>query len=1191
MVVSTVPEKRHLVLRSQDESFPDDALQEIRQERMISLDEETNFPPCRVEIVLGIESYLYVVLRTGIKSRLPFACNAPFIQDPARLKIKDVETSPTNRWLLKRAGHLAADAMLSWLNRSEYTAAQRCDAYQIFPDVDRNNQSIEGRCGTVVEEAFEATIEDERFLLSTDEQLQPWAGCVAAPAPLLNIWPAEQVASHFVRDNRAILSRDVSDTNQKKLIRWECIEELQKDRILQVLESDHLPTPAAWHQLLVLWIYVSGDVTNYFRKHLGVRIVPVQGTDVLYAAQDVVRLGEKKLLQSNDDWEFLSKYLLVLNQNWTRYLAEQRRQAEDLKDDGLERVVGYCYEVLKALNLSETSDVSSVVDQVANAFFTNRQFGQEDCIRLGHVAAALGASVSSEFKFVARNGHFLSANEMVLADIQTDLDQFVDKTWYEQHVLHESYFRGLKSCTEAEWRQWVVATDRSRVLGFIPPVKNTFKLWSKANLHRMLVLRGYREKLSGPYVSEDYSMDDWDFSKAQWAYWEALATEDETIWAKVLRKILLQPASFWANTLCASASQASTRGRASGTLSLLARDIPAVWVSKFRSLRCLQDTWGDFRLPGELLRRTPETESLLDVEPFVRGDLDTESNRPILAALGVRDTPTGPERLLERILALAGVENPPLFELGKWYHRLDQMLAKCSTDQFQTIKNAFQSDRLILTDTNGWASSSGVFIEGDEEDVPGAALVHPSVSPLALWQKIGVADRPTVDLAIKWLKTLPSGNLLSDEDARRVRSVLPRYPDRIWNECQHWLNLEGKWVNVESLAYALTMQSLVPWKHLFPAVKEKTADLQKLSAEICGQYPFSKLPTLAESLDDHIYENPRLLGDLQDKPWLNSLGSGLRRVKLEDVTETARVREIADRLAQTLWQVAEGLQTVPYIGGTPAGDSRRADVLWKNHRVYVENRSSAKMAKAVAQEIGRIFDRQEIIDAIKICYDRSPEFVTEYLEENFKLAPTEVADPKPPEPVVIKGEENGKASGKLGEAGLAEEKKQSEDGDEPGVTTNPPIVPDDSERTRDPPIPPGPPKPSLIERFAALKNYTKEDDVRFKHRDGGWIVRTSGESFPWEWRMAGGEVRHLWLKDCCLDRETLQLESEVWETCKKYPDDHSLILIDPDGHPVEIRARRLLDMYENDELKLYPGTYRLKKIGHEQESLDTEEAS
>ena len=58
------------------------------------------------------------------------------------------------------------------------------------------------------------------------------------------------------------------------------------------------------------------SVHRYYHNHTAVRIVPVQGKKVLYAAKEVVRLGEKKLLQSQDDWQFLAERLLVLNQNW-----------------------------------------------------------------------------------------------------------------------------------------------------------------------------------------------------------------------------------------------------------------------------------------------------------------------------------------------------------------------------------------------------------------------------------------------------------------------------------------------------------------------------------------------------------------------------------------------------------------------------------------------------------------------------------------------------------------------------------------------------------------------------------------------------------------------------------------------------------------------------------------------------------
>ena len=52
MSVSTAPSEQYLIIRSSEEDFPEDALQEIRNERMAS-DEETTFPPCQDRDCLG----------------------------------------------------------------------------------------------------------------------------------------------------------------------------------------------------------------------------------------------------------------------------------------------------------------------------------------------------------------------------------------------------------------------------------------------------------------------------------------------------------------------------------------------------------------------------------------------------------------------------------------------------------------------------------------------------------------------------------------------------------------------------------------------------------------------------------------------------------------------------------------------------------------------------------------------------------------------------------------------------------------------------------------------------------------------------------------------------------------------------------------------------------------------------------
>jgi hypothetical protein len=47
MSLSSSPDKKYLLIRSQREEFPAEALEEIKQERMVSVSEESSFPPCR----------------------------------------------------------------------------------------------------------------------------------------------------------------------------------------------------------------------------------------------------------------------------------------------------------------------------------------------------------------------------------------------------------------------------------------------------------------------------------------------------------------------------------------------------------------------------------------------------------------------------------------------------------------------------------------------------------------------------------------------------------------------------------------------------------------------------------------------------------------------------------------------------------------------------------------------------------------------------------------------------------------------------------------------------------------------------------------------------------------------------------------------------------------------------------------
>lgn len=1001
MESSESPGTEYLVLRSSAEPFPVDAQQEIRDERMVRDDSSLDLPPCQVELVLGLEGRLFVILPTGVTTPLPFACNAPFIQDPARLQIKDPATSPTNRWLLRRIGQLAGTAMLAWLGRKKISIEQRCKAYRLLSNVDWGASSLEGGCATTVETALRETIAQEPFLITEGGDLRSWEGCVEVPTPLVDVWSEQQIAVLLGVDQKPILSRHVHEDDVKKLNNWGCLRRFERFEVLKALKAKDVARPKAWSQLLNLWNYVSNDVIQNQQFYRDLRIFPVKGNNLLYAADAVIRVAEKKLLSSPEDWEFLAAYMLVLDQNWPRYLAKQRLEAETEEDDPLGKQVVAANEIFRALGRDEASDVSQLIEQASSKFFSqDNKCGLEDCIRIAQIAAALGAPVPDSFQFVTRkvDGKLFRkpVNNPVVADVGNDFSNFVKAGWYDDHVLHEDYSRSFKSCKETEWRDWI-ASDRSKLLAFVPFVqktteehKATARYSDRSKIKELLKERGAEREPTFPNVYSKFHCTDWDFEEAHWEHWNLLAQEDDKFWGHLLTRILAQPHRYWSKSISCEVRLVSNHGK---PYSITHEQMFAAWIARFRKLPCLEDTQGQFRRPSDLLLRTAENESLLSVEPFVRKDFDTKENRPLLQALGVRSKAAGADRLIDRLRAFAVIPNPSVGEAQKLYQVLDQILSEGSANDLQKVQDAFAEEKLILTAKEEWACSPEVFLGANEIEVPGAAVVHPSVRHLRMWSKIGVAPQPTVELVLKWLKSLDSGQSLAANDLRRVRSMLPKYPDRIWTECSHWLNLEGGWAPVYSLRYALTDDSF-PWKDLHSPVKQKTADLSNLSVETRARSPFSDLPRLTDCVEDRVANLPKRMPNSEIKPWLAALGAGLRRILRANQEDRDRVRELGNQLAVTAWQVVPEIEIIPFIDGQRAGNPRPIEAFWSDAVLYVADRAAAKLPKPIAGLLGRGFGA-DILEAINFCYDREPAKVMVYLEANFSLAPREETEPEP----------------------------------------------------------------------------------------------------------------------------------------------------------------------------------------------------
>ena len=1173
---SDTSDNQYLIIRSPEEKFPEDALREIREERMIPKDDVV-LPPCRVEIVLGMKGQLFTVLPTNVTTELPFACNAPFVQDPARYGIKDPALSQTNDWLLKRVGLLAAEAMLAWVGRESLSAKERCRAYGLLPGMSREDDgTIGGDCGTIIKEIFEKEIEGAEFLLTETGALES-NECLGVPGELLDVWSPSQVFEGFSLDGLPILSRHVSKRDREKLASLGHVSILVKSQVIEILESNNLPRPESWWQLLRLWDYVSDEViTGVLYDLRNMCIVPVRGEEALCAANEVVRLGERRILKPAD-YEFLAPHLLTLDLDWIHFLDKQAQTAETDGDKALGGQVSSASRCVSALGLAEPTSVKHIIKNATDNFFSRDSPRTiQDCVRLTHIAAKLGAVVPDNFKFMTQSLQLTSGP--IIADVNNDLDMFVDVNWYKENVLHGDYCAvPSETCSADEWRQWV-RSPSSRLYAFVPLSKTTKSIQGRPSLKEDLSRRGFDGEPDFYYKKiNNFKITDWNFDPAHWKYWALLAEDDDRFWATLMARILEQPSPYWSEAASARASQLGYDRFRSVTREHLLPE----WIIRFRNLRCLPDILGQPRQPAEIFMRTPETEPLRDVAPFIRADLDTEETKPLLKLLGVRDEPTSPKPILGRLRALTAVTPPFLPEVQKWCHSLDQLFDRCSTPEIQEIKTAFADERLILTDQDEWTSTDGVFLNSGVDYASEAVLIHHSLRGISLWRKIGVPEYPTVDAEIEWLKSLPSNGNLDNAQIRRIRRAMQIYPGRVWDEIGHWLNLEGNWVSANDLAYSVTsMQSLSSWRHLFPAVKEKTADFRLLSSEACQSRPFSALPALAEAIEERFQERV-CLPNPREKPWLGALGSGLQRIVLDDPDQTERVRGLARRLSTTRWQVAEGLKSEPYIGGTPAGTPRPIDVLWHADLLYVQKGSAAKMAKLVPPEIAKAFNVPAITEAIKLCYERSPAFVQEYLEDNFDLAPHITED----EPHHLDTQETQfdtmKGQGPV--VNPSQDEQLLEEVQPEEVTPQSGDVNGDGE----PPVPrsPRPTRPtrlSLIERFAQVRGFAANGTGIFEHKDGRSLERTLGNAFPWGLRSAQGYIlQYYWSKEHCIQKEPLQMDVSVWELCQQYPKLYSLVLTDANDAPVCIPGSELVQMREQDRLVLYPATYKLEYRGED----------
>lgn len=1148
--------KQHLhILRSDEVALPPEVLAEIKEERDTT---DLHLGGCRVEIVLGLKGpqHLFSVLPTAEPLALPFSINAPFLLKPDRFDIK--ANSATNRWLLQRAGDLVVEVMLAWLSNEALSEETRADAYRLLPSAQANTGTPAAKqiLDSVVPQLAQRAVILNCYGKLTD------IGAVAVPSPLFEIWSPKQIREFLAPANQ-LLSPLVGASARQTLISQAWIREILPQAALeQMATRSDLPHPETWQKLGAYWSFVIEHHPRFDYEHAKKRripLVPVTGKNELMPALAVVRISTRADSLSSDTIEWLTQRTPVLDLRWTEWISKQEPDsAADL------------LELLKALQLAEPTPANRLVEQTAASVLARSNVQIAECVQLAQLFAALGANTPKGFQFVSRDCYRRYMDRGLVYDPEGAVMELAPEAWVKEHVLHEEY-EDFKRCTEEAWNKWVASPASGLRVGF-PVMPAELKLYSRRALTDLLTDHDASAPKEYHYQRDNFTIRDFVLNNDLIAHWSKLASQDASVWQRVLQLILAAPVHSWNNTLQATAHQVGT----SYIRPLVCGPITAEWIILFRNKPCLLDTHGNACLPTELYLRTPDTEPLLSIERFVRGELDSDTTKTVLKALGVLDSPADFKKINARLESMRSAPVSPLVynTIAILYQALERIVARCGPIDRAALQDVFRHKPLILAADNTWETSGELSIfPGDEEQPDNSTVIHPAFQSLSMWPRLGVAERPSTTKALDWLQTLETGQKLDGAVFSRVRRALARDAQRIWSECGHWLSLDSTWEPVSRLKYRRTLQALTKSANLSPAVKQSVADLCPIPTYLCSQAPFSNLTELEDAVEYRVthFEEPGQTESIAS--WLSILAGQLRRIKLPDTEKQVRIRETATRLLRSKWHKIITLEVTPYIANTPAGVSALEKVVWSALDIYAIAGSAGRMHRLLVEELSRPFELSDITKAFDSCAGRSQDFIEDYLAEHFVIDQEEL--PLPDMATEASVPQNDAA---LTSDSTEKELPAASDGKD--LHESDPVSPSsdhaEDNRPEQPPIakPRPAPEPSLFDRYAASKGF-KVAGNGYAHPEG-WMIVKSSAPFHWELVDAKGErVRRYWTNKENLGKG-IEVDAELWNLTRDAPDQTSWIIANDDGSLLALSGKELLERASDEVIKLYPSQYRIK---------------
>ena len=1138
--------QRVLRIASDEAPFPSDALEEVRAERG---DPDFELPPCRVEIVVGApDPRLYVVLPTEVRVDLPFACNAPFLQDPARTGIKDPMGSPTNRWLLRRVGALAARAMLNWAGNEGLPLEERAQAYgALLPSVPEEPvRSLAYDVAETVREGQREALRGQARILTTTGALAKPRKVLDVPPDLLDVWPVEMVLELLGTDETAVIAREVPRGARARLAAWQDLRRFEAGSFLDRLRAEPAPPRPDDDALAVLWGYVGGllnQQAHRFTPRGGLAIVPAASQTRLTAADDAVVAGASADRLSAEDWAFIGDRVAVVDPAWVARLHGD--------SEPLEEPYANAAELYRRLGLEKRGGLLDAVAAVAAAVFAD-EAAVEDGMRVGWIAAKADLEPPAELRFLCDDGSWRSVSEGLLVDAEQALRYF-PLDWAEAHLVSARYGTDGTLRDQTAWRRWA-GSARSGLRRFVLPQPATRCVKGKRQAEGIMVERGGYAPQTYRLKGSDFDLYDYDFDDALWAGWKDQATGDEGVWPTVVRGVCDDWDPNWERRGDAEFKQLGD------VYDYVVGHGPmaAAWVHRLRETPCLPDTTGRLRLPSELYRTNAKTAHLVGVEPFLAEAFDTEAAGPVLALLGVRDVPDSLERLIERVRALAGTEVPEPV-VRALFEALDRSVRHVSDEVVADAREVFAAEALVRDADGGWRTTKAVYQRNDD-GLP-AAVLPPSLAGLRLWDRLGVPVEPTADSVLDRLQSLPTGERVPD--AQALRGVLPRYPHRIWSEVGAWLGADDVWRATTAFRYGCAQTDVT--EAVFPGMRRETADLSMLPAAVRVRAPFRDLPALETALTYSLEDVVRV-GNARVTLWLTALGRGLTRARADaamDPEAIARRRAAGARMARTRWQRATTIDARPVLGGQPAGPSRAYEVLWVGDELVATD-EGPRVYAALVGALSAPIDEPTLGRAVEDCAGRDPAWIEAYFEAHVPLDEAAAEARAEDEPGAV---QEPRMDGDVGDAAPGAEGSvpgEEVDGDDGLATMR------SGSRRRG---------PTGAERaYWRALGYTYDEDLRgYAHPEGASVRRMTGSPLPWVAYAADGELEgRYWVSRKRLD-EGVEVPAEVWDLVRRGGQAYLLIPTEAGGLR-RYGADRLQAELSAGDLALYPAVFRLTSV-------------